>query len=93
MSDRAEFIVDWFMPGNALPKDAAVAVLLNSEEVGVYPVKDIGMRMMTLAHGRISLPVGTQLVVDDFQHLVEEAAKPFPATVTEIDSYGIHIAW
>ena len=64
-----------------------------AKKVGLYRVKDVGRGTITLSHGVISFPVGTRIVVDDFQNLVPGALKPFSARVVENNRQGIQIAW
>ncbi len=87
------FVVDWFISNDELRSDAAVAVLHKSRKIGLYRVKQVGMDSMTLSHGGISFPVGTQLEVEDYQRLVPRALGPLAAKVVQNDQQGIHIAW
>ena len=93
MNSRLDYVTDWFMPRNNLPTDAMVAVAHKSRKVGLYRVKDVGRGTMTLSHGGISFPVGTQIVVDDFQKLVPNELKPISARVVENNRQGILITW
>ncbi len=88
-----EFVVDWFMSNDDLRSDAAVAVLHKSKKIGLYRVKQVGTDSMTLSHGGISFPVGTQLEVEDYQRLVPSSLGPLTAKVVQNDQQGIHIAW
>lgn len=93
MNVHAQFISDWFIPDNTLPDDAIVAVAHESKKIGLYKVKGVGHGSMTLSHGGISFPVGTQIVIDDFQKLVPNSSKPFSAKVVQNNRQGIQIAW
>jgi hypothetical protein len=93
MNNQADYITDWFMPNDDLRTDATVAVAHKSKKVGLYRVKGVGRGTMTLSHGGISFPVGTQLVVDDFQKLVPNASKSLAVRVVENNRQGIQIAW
>ena len=93
MNDHVDYVTDWFMPSDDVRTDAIVAVAYKSKKVGLYRVKDVGRGSMTLSHGGISFPVGSQLVVDDFQHVVPNAVKPFSAMVVENNRLGIQITW
>jgi hypothetical protein len=93
MNNHADYITDWYMPNNDLRTDATVAVEHKSKKVGLYRVKGVGRGTMTLSHGGISFPVGTQLVVDDFQKLVPNASKSMAVRVVENNRQGIQIAW
>ncbi|MGO9446980.1 MAG: hypothetical protein ACLPXB_19705 [Thiobacillaceae bacterium] len=93
MNDRAGYISDWFIPEDALPVNGIVAVSHNLRTVGLYKVRDIGRGSMTLAHGGISFPVGTQLTVNDIQRLLSETPKVLSAKVVRSDSRGMHIVW
>jgi ABC-type iron transport system FetAB permease component len=59
----------------------------------LYRVKRVGEGTMVLSHGGISFPVGTKLVVDDFQGLLPEAPIPLAVKVVGNDLGGISIAW
>jgi hypothetical protein len=87
------YVSDWFISGSDLPADAIVAVAYKSRNIGLYKVKDLGDCCMTLSHGGISFPVGTQIIIDDFQNLVPKASRPFQARVTQNTPIGIQIAW
>jgi len=93
MNNHGDYIADWFMPNDELRTDAIVAVAHRSKKVGLYKVKGVGRGTMTLSHGGISFPVGTQLVVDDFQKLVPNASKLLSVRVVENNRQGIQIAW
>ncbi|MGA7180891.1 MAG: hypothetical protein WBX11_15085 [Thiobacillaceae bacterium] len=93
MNSHADYVTDWFMPNDDLRSDAIVAVAHKSKKIGLYKVKGVGNGTMTLSHGGISFPVGTQLVVDDFLKLVPSAAKPLCVKVVKNNAQGIQIVW
>jgi hypothetical protein len=93
MAYAGEFVVDWFISDSDLRSDAAVAVLHKSKKIGLYRVKQVGRDSMTLSHGGISFPVGTQLEVEDYQRLMPCTLSPLAARVVQNDQQGIHIAW
>jgi hypothetical protein len=93
MAYPGEFVVDWFISNNDLRCDAAVAVLHKSKKIGLYRVKQVGRYSMTLSHGGISFPVGTQLEVEDYQRLMPRILGPLAARVVQNNQQGIHIAW
>jgi hypothetical protein len=87
------FVVDWPMPESSARPDAAVEVHYNDQKIGLYRVKHLGNEGMTLAHGVISFPKGTKLVIEDYQMLVPTMRRPLVAEVVQNDSQGIHISW
>ena len=94
MAHPGEFVVDWFLSDNDLRSDAAVAVLHKSRKIGLYRVRQLGMDCMTLSHGGISFPVGTQLEVEDYQRLMPSSTLgPLAARVVQNDQQGIRITW
>jgi hypothetical protein len=93
MAHSGEFVVDWFISTDDLRSDAAVAVLHKSKKIGLYRVKEVGRDSMTLSHGGISFPVGTQLEVEDYQRLMPHTLGPLAARVVQNNQQGIHIAW
>lgn len=62
-------------------------------KIGLYRVQGIGWRAMVLGHGGISFPVGTELVIDDFQRLAIDSRKRLPARVVRNDVQGIAVRW
>jgi hypothetical protein len=93
MAYAGDFVVDWFISDHDLRADAAVAVRHKSKKVGLYRVKQVGRDAMTLSHGGISFPVGTQLEVEDYQRLMPRRLGTLAARVVQNDQQGIHIAW
>ena len=93
MTYAGDFVVDWFISTDDLRADAAVAVRHKSKKIGLYRVKEVGQACMTLSHGGISFPVGTQLEVEDYQRLMPRSLGPVNARVVQNDRQGIHIAW
>ncbi|NWG87313.1 MAG: hypothetical protein HXY26_07375 [Hydrogenophilaceae bacterium] len=61
--------------------------------IGLYRVRDVGRRGMLLGHGGISFPVGTELVIEDFQKLAAGPGKRLPARVVRNDLQGIAVSW
>jgi hypothetical protein len=93
MEDPRNFVCDWSLPSLVLPEGAIVGVAHKQKRIGLYRVKAIGMDTMTLSHGGISFPVGTSLVVDDFQKLMPDASRPLSVKVVNNNRHGIQIAW
>ncbi|HYP68404.1 MAG TPA: hypothetical protein VEP67_09170, partial [Thiobacillaceae bacterium] len=93
MAYAGEFVVDWFISDTDLRSDAAVAVRHKSKKIGLYRVKEVGRDFMTLSHGGISFPVGTQLEVEDYQRLMPRSPRPLAARVVQNNQQGIHLAW
>jgi hypothetical protein len=93
MEDSRNFVCDWSLPIHVLPSGAIVGVAHKSRQIGLYRVKALGMDTMTLSHGGISFPIGTHLVVDDFQKLVPAACRPLSVKVVNNNRHGMQIAW
>jgi hypothetical protein len=93
MAYPGEFVVDWFMSSDNLHSNAAVAVFQGSKGLGIYQVKQIGVRSMTLSQGDIAFPVGTALEIEDFQKLMPGAPSSLPTRVMQNDEVGIHLVW
>ncbi len=70
-----------------------VHVRYQGHPIGLYGIREAGEQSMTLRHGPITFPVGTQLLVEDVVG-VYHGARPrmFCATVTDNDSWGMSLA-
>jgi hypothetical protein len=88
-----QFIVDWPVKEDAPRPVVAVAVRNRSRQIGLYRVKQIAGRRMTLCHGGISFPVGTLLEVEDYLGLLPQGGRTLAANVVANDQRGIHLAW
>ena len=93
MNQTDPYIVDWPVSEHDLSPNAAVCVSTESRVVGLYRVRQLGTGTMTLSHGGISFPVGTQLVVEDFQKLLPTKMGTVSARVIGNDTRGIQLAW
>lgn len=72
----------------------AVAVRHAGRKIGLYRVQNISCSTMLLGHGGISFPVGTELLIDDFQRLLPCAThSALSAKVVRNDVRGIALAW
>lgn len=74
-------------------RHAIVEVHCAGRKIGLYRVRDVGSRTMVLGHGGISFPVGTELLIADFQKLTRDPRGTLPAKVVRNDTRGISIAW
>jgi hypothetical protein len=77
----------------SLERRPIVEVHHAGRKIGLYRVQGIGWRAMVLGHGGISFPVGTELVIDDFQRLAIDSRKRLPARVVRNDVQGIAVTW
>lgn len=69
-----------------------VHVRYQGHPIGLYGIREAGERTMTLRHGPIAFPVGTQLLVEDVVG-VYHGARPrmFCATVSDSDGWGMSL--
>jgi hypothetical protein len=73
---------------------AIVGVRHGGRNVGLYRVRRVDDGVIILSHGVISFPVGTRLVVEDFQGLIPGAPRgSLAAVVVGNDLSGISLAW
>lgn len=80
--------------GGAARPCPAVSVQFSGRKVGLYRVQDISCSTMVLGHGGISFPVGTELLIEDFQRLLPcDMHSALPAKVVRNDVQGIAVAW
>ncbi len=71
-----EFIVDWQVSEETRVPVAWVAVRMQGRKAGLHRVRPAGRDGLMLSCGAISFPVGTQLEIEEFQHLVPHAGHP-----------------
>jgi hypothetical protein len=61
--------------------------------LGLYGVREAEPKRLVLCHGAISLPVGTQVLVEDLLGLMPGAQPAMlPAQVVDNDSWGLTLA-
>ena len=70
-----------------------VHVRYQGHPIGLYGIREAGEQTMTLLHGPIAFPVGTQLLLEDLVG-VYQGARPrmFCATVTHSDTWGMSLS-
>lgn len=72
----------------------AVGIRHRGRKVGLYRVRKVKEGMVVLSHGVISFPVGTRLVLEDFQGLIPGAPRGCLSTlVVGNDLNGISLTW
>lgn len=82
--------------GSAVNRTALPLVRVSYEgrKVGLYRVEGVREGSLTLSHGVISFPIGTQLVVEDVQGVMPRApSAALAARVVENDARGMCLAW
>jgi hypothetical protein len=73
---------------------AVVAISDGGRSYGLYRVKEFGARILVLAHGAISFPVGMHLDIEDFRCVVPSPSYFHQrATVVENGCDGIRLVW
>jgi hypothetical protein len=73
---------------------AIVGVRHRGRKIGLYRVRRVDDAMIVLSHGVISFPVGTRLVLEDFQGLIPGAPRGCLSTVVVgNDLNGISLTW
>lgn len=81
-------------PGQIPQAYPSVAIRHLGRKIGLYRVRRVEEGHIVLSHGGISFPVGTRLLVEDFQGLVHGApARCLPARVVANDLNGLCLAW
>lgn len=72
----------------------SVAIRHLGRKIGLYRVRRVEDGHIVLSHGGISFPVGTRLLIEDYQGLIHGApAGCLPARVIANDMNGLCLAW
>lgn len=81
-------------PGQIPQAYPSVVIRHQGRKVGLYRVRRVETGRLVLSHGGISFPVGTRLLIEDYQGLIHGAPTgSLPARVVANDMNGLSLAW